>query len=326
MFASRDSFSYTEEEISEYEREGKRGLQVRRNKPRTNLGILTLASAALQSPSLASSSLFFFAIFDVASASQGLLALSLFFFPACLPLQEIIASRSNRKSCPHRHAHRRMFMERSILADSSAALLGITTLWFGFCGGPFEPPQPPPPPSRSKGTGVFSTRHLRKYVHLPCRQFEQPGHQPFLNPRRGPFPPAKYSSASRAQSHSSRARWPFLSRSPVQRRASVNQLVLINRQQASVIATRRRSWSAAANRTASSQNPHHSPGAPPLPLSVFLRRAWPLDRRLAIRRRENIVHSGVRERARRGPEAGRGLGRGTQRHHRQSGSRRPVLA
>jgi DNA-binding response OmpR family regulator len=38
MFASRDSFSYTEEEIAEYEREESEASKSRRNKPRTNLG------------------------------------------------------------------------------------------------------------------------------------------------------------------------------------------------------------------------------------------------------------------------------------------------
>jgi DNA-binding response OmpR family regulator len=38
MFASRDSFSYTEEEIAEYERQEGEASKSRRNKPRTNLG------------------------------------------------------------------------------------------------------------------------------------------------------------------------------------------------------------------------------------------------------------------------------------------------
>ena len=38
MFASRDSFSYTEEEIAEYERQETEASKARRNKPRTNLG------------------------------------------------------------------------------------------------------------------------------------------------------------------------------------------------------------------------------------------------------------------------------------------------
>ncbi len=38
MFASRDSYSYTEEEIAEYEREEAEASKTRRVKPRTNLG------------------------------------------------------------------------------------------------------------------------------------------------------------------------------------------------------------------------------------------------------------------------------------------------
>lgn len=38
MFASRDSYSYTEEEIAEYERAESEASRSRRNKPRTNLG------------------------------------------------------------------------------------------------------------------------------------------------------------------------------------------------------------------------------------------------------------------------------------------------
>jgi DNA-binding response OmpR family regulator len=38
MFASRDSFSYTDEELAEYERQENEASKTRRNKPRTNLG------------------------------------------------------------------------------------------------------------------------------------------------------------------------------------------------------------------------------------------------------------------------------------------------
>jgi len=38
MFASRDSYSYTEEEIAEYEKQESESSRTRRNKPRTNLG------------------------------------------------------------------------------------------------------------------------------------------------------------------------------------------------------------------------------------------------------------------------------------------------
>jgi DNA-binding response OmpR family regulator len=38
MFASRDSFSYTDEELAEYEKTESEASQSRRNKPRTNLG------------------------------------------------------------------------------------------------------------------------------------------------------------------------------------------------------------------------------------------------------------------------------------------------
>ena len=38
MFASRESFSYSEEEIAEYERQEGEASKSRRNKPRTNLG------------------------------------------------------------------------------------------------------------------------------------------------------------------------------------------------------------------------------------------------------------------------------------------------
>lgn len=38
MFASRDSFSYTDEELAEYERAEGEASKTRRNKPRTNLG------------------------------------------------------------------------------------------------------------------------------------------------------------------------------------------------------------------------------------------------------------------------------------------------
>jgi len=38
MFASRDSYSYTEEELAEYERQEAESSKTRRNKPRTNLG------------------------------------------------------------------------------------------------------------------------------------------------------------------------------------------------------------------------------------------------------------------------------------------------
>ncbi|HVM75493.1 MAG TPA: hypothetical protein VMT75_07605 [Candidatus Saccharimonadales bacterium] len=38
MFASRDSYSYTEEELAEYERQESELSKTRRNKPRTNLG------------------------------------------------------------------------------------------------------------------------------------------------------------------------------------------------------------------------------------------------------------------------------------------------
>jgi DNA-binding response OmpR family regulator len=38
MFASRDSYSYTEEEIAEYEKQEAESSRTRRNKPRTNLG------------------------------------------------------------------------------------------------------------------------------------------------------------------------------------------------------------------------------------------------------------------------------------------------
>jgi DNA-binding response OmpR family regulator len=38
MFASRDSFSYTDEELAEYERQESEASATKRNKPRTNLG------------------------------------------------------------------------------------------------------------------------------------------------------------------------------------------------------------------------------------------------------------------------------------------------
>jgi len=38
MFAARDSFSYTDEELAEYERQESEALRAKRNKPRTNLG------------------------------------------------------------------------------------------------------------------------------------------------------------------------------------------------------------------------------------------------------------------------------------------------
>lgn len=38
MFASRDSYSYSEEELAEYERQESEALKARRNKPRLNLG------------------------------------------------------------------------------------------------------------------------------------------------------------------------------------------------------------------------------------------------------------------------------------------------
>jgi DNA-binding response OmpR family regulator len=38
MFASRDSFSYTDEELAEYERQEGEAAKTRRNRPRTNLG------------------------------------------------------------------------------------------------------------------------------------------------------------------------------------------------------------------------------------------------------------------------------------------------
>jgi DNA-binding response OmpR family regulator len=38
MFAARDSFSYTEEEIAEYERQESEAVKAKRNRPRTNLG------------------------------------------------------------------------------------------------------------------------------------------------------------------------------------------------------------------------------------------------------------------------------------------------
>jgi len=38
MFASRDSYSYTEEELAEYERQEAEVSKTRRIKPRTNLG------------------------------------------------------------------------------------------------------------------------------------------------------------------------------------------------------------------------------------------------------------------------------------------------
>jgi hypothetical protein len=38
MFAARDSYSYTEEEIAEYERQEAESSRTRRTKPRTNLG------------------------------------------------------------------------------------------------------------------------------------------------------------------------------------------------------------------------------------------------------------------------------------------------
>jgi DNA-binding response OmpR family regulator len=41
MFASRDSFSYTDEELAEYERQEAEAQRAKRNKPRTNLGGLS---------------------------------------------------------------------------------------------------------------------------------------------------------------------------------------------------------------------------------------------------------------------------------------------
>lgn len=38
MFASRDSYSYTDEELAEYEKQESESAKTRRNKPRTNLG------------------------------------------------------------------------------------------------------------------------------------------------------------------------------------------------------------------------------------------------------------------------------------------------
>jgi hypothetical protein len=38
MFASRDSYSYSEEEIAEYEKQEAESSKTRRLKPRTNLG------------------------------------------------------------------------------------------------------------------------------------------------------------------------------------------------------------------------------------------------------------------------------------------------
>ena len=38
MFAARDSFSYTDEELAEYERQEGEAAKTRRNRPRTNLG------------------------------------------------------------------------------------------------------------------------------------------------------------------------------------------------------------------------------------------------------------------------------------------------
>ena len=38
MFAPRDSFTYSEEEIAEYERSESEATKAKRNRPRTNLG------------------------------------------------------------------------------------------------------------------------------------------------------------------------------------------------------------------------------------------------------------------------------------------------
>jgi hypothetical protein len=38
MFAARDSYSYTDEELAEYEKQESESSKNRRNKPRTNLG------------------------------------------------------------------------------------------------------------------------------------------------------------------------------------------------------------------------------------------------------------------------------------------------
>jgi hypothetical protein len=38
MFASRDSFSYSDEELAEYEKIESEAASAKRNKPRTNLG------------------------------------------------------------------------------------------------------------------------------------------------------------------------------------------------------------------------------------------------------------------------------------------------
>jgi hypothetical protein len=38
MFAARDSFSYTDEELAEYERQESESAKTRRNRPRINLG------------------------------------------------------------------------------------------------------------------------------------------------------------------------------------------------------------------------------------------------------------------------------------------------
>jgi hypothetical protein len=38
MFAARDTFSYTDEELAEYERQESEAAKTKRNRPRTNLG------------------------------------------------------------------------------------------------------------------------------------------------------------------------------------------------------------------------------------------------------------------------------------------------
>jgi len=200
-------------------------------------------------------------------------------------------------------------MERSIFA----ALIGA--FWekslrsvFGFLWGPFEPPQTTSAPICSEGDWRLSTRHLRKYVIFPVVSSNSQDTSPFLTLEEG-LSTASTRPRAGLRSHSSRRDGRSVPVPQYNAGASVNQLVLINRSRRPLLLLAGELVSA-ANRTASSAKTDHSPGAPPLPLSVFCveHAAGPASRNSPP---ENHRHPSVREEP---PwtRSSRGLGRGTQ--------------
>ena len=190
-------------------------------------------------------------------------------------------------------------MERSIFAALVGGLLGISTLGgLAFIWGPFEPHQPPPPPGRSEGEWrLLDPVTYQNISVFPVVSSTSQDTSPFLTLEEalatGEVLVREQGSEGLVRGRDGRTVYVPQNNTG----ASVNQLVLINRSRRPLLLLAGELVSGGKQDRVIGKDRIISPGAPPLPLSVFCveHGRWTGVSQFAAAK--TIVHPSVRERA-----------------------------